>query len=74
LYAALTKLKVQKAYWLSTIYSDNKKKTTLRKRLKEKYRLHRVVVRLGFTGRKLDDWERRRSQYRKKMAFGKGHK
>jgi len=73
LYDAITKLKVQKAYWLSTVYSDNRK-SRLRKRLKEKYVLHRIVVRLGFTGEKLDDWRKKRDQYGKKMVPGKAHK
>lgn len=73
LYQAITELKVQKAYWLSTVYS-NTRTLRLRKRPEEKYVLHRVVVGLGLTGRKLHDWKKKRDQFGKRMAFGKAHK
>ena len=49
LYDAITKLKVQKAYWLSTVYSDAEKEKFY-PRPEEKYVLRRIVVQLGFTG------------------------
>lgn len=73
LYLAITKLKVQKAYWLSVVCSDKKKKA-LNKRLKENNVLFRIIVRLGFSGKKLDDYKERRRFFKSKMTVGRGHK
>jgi hypothetical protein len=69
----ITKLKVQEAYWLSAVYSDSRKEK-FHPRPNETFVLRRIIVRLGFTGEKLDDWKKKRAQYGKKMAPGKGHK
>jgi hypothetical protein len=73
LYEALTKLKVQKAYWLSLVCSE-KKKQRLVKRPKENNVLHPIVVRLGLVGHERDDYMRRRECFKSKMAVGRGHK
>jgi hypothetical protein len=73
LYAAITKLKVQKAYWLSVVYSGQQKKK-LPKTVEEKYALFPIVVRLGLAGKKLDDFIEQREQYRSKMAVGRGRR
>jgi hypothetical protein len=73
LYTAITKLKVQKAYWLSVVWSDKKEKK-FRKRRKEKYALHRIVVRLGLRGKELKDFKRQRESFKSRMPIGRGRK
>jgi hypothetical protein len=73
LYLAITKLKVQKAYWLSVTVSDKKKKRLV-KRSKEKNVLHRIIVRLGLSGKELVDFRQYRERFKSKMPVGKGHK
>jgi hypothetical protein len=73
LYKALTKLKVQKAYWLSLVCSEKKKKRLV-KRGKENNVLHRIIVRLGIVGRDRDDYMQRRELFKSQMAIGRGHK
>ncbi len=71
---AITKLKVQKAYWLSLAFSGPQKGKTLRKKRKEQHVLHPIVVRLGLTGEELRDYKAQRKKFMSKMALGKGHK
>jgi hypothetical protein len=71
LFDAITKLKVQKAYWISVSYRQ-KERIPLEKRPEEKYVLHRIVVRLGYTGVKLERFVEKRSQFMSQMSFGKG--
>jgi hypothetical protein len=73
LYKALTKLKVQKAYWISLTRSD-KKKTPLVKRVKEKNVLFRIVVPLGLHGAELKNYLDRRKLFKANMGTGRGHK
>jgi hypothetical protein len=70
---ALTKLGVNKAYWLSGV-STAKPREPLVKDTDEKYVLHRIVVRLGLSGPKLVKWKTRRKRLRSKMACGDGAK
>lgn len=73
LYRAITELKVQKAYWLSTLHSD-KRKQPLVKKPEEKNVLFRIIVPLGLKGAKLEDWKRRRKLFRSEMTVGRGRK
>jgi hypothetical protein len=73
LHGALTKLGVNKAYWLSAV-SSQKTKQPLLKESAERHVLHRIIVPLGFSGRKLLDWKERRRLLRSNMACGRGRK
>lgn len=68
---ALTKLGVNKAYWLSAV-STAKPREPLVKQTVEKYVLHRIVVRFELSGPKLAKWKARRNRLRSKMACGDG--
>jgi hypothetical protein len=70
---ALAKLGVNKAYWISAVASQTKHRPLL-KRPAEKHVLHRIIVRLGLTGRKLNDWKERRKRLRANMTCGRGRK
>jgi hypothetical protein len=70
---ALTKLGVNKAYWLSATPSE-KKGGPLVKETVERHVLHRIVVRLGLNGRELENWKTRRKQLRSDMICGRGRK
>lgn len=73
LYLAITRLKVQKAYWISVFWSDEIKKH-FRKRPKEKYSFHRVIVRLGLKGKELEEYKEKREKFRSEMLIGRGRK
>ena len=70
---ALAKLGVNKAYWLSAVSSQGKRKPLLKEET-EKYALHRIIVRLGLSGRVLRDWKERRKRLRANMVQGRGRK
>lgn len=70
---ALLKLGVNKAYWLSAVPSD-KPREPLVKETVEKSVLHRIIVRLGLRGHKLEDWQRRRRMFRSEMGVGRGRR
>jgi hypothetical protein len=70
---ALVKLGVNKAYWLSAV-SSLKTHRRLLKEQKERYVLHRIIVRLGLSGRKLRDWKERRRLLRANMIRARGRK
>jgi hypothetical protein len=70
---ALTKLGVNKAYWLSAV-SSARKRMPLVKKPAEKHVLHRIVVRLGLNGVELEKWKKRRKRLRSKMMCGHGGK
>lgn len=71
--AALAKLRVQKAYWLSATYSS-KVGVSLKKKAVESGRLHQVIVPLGLTKTDLEDWKARRAKLRSGMAKGRGRR
>ena len=73
LYTALTKLKVQKAYWLSLVCSD-KEKNPFVKKCNERNVLHPIVVRLDLEGDKRYKYMQRRKFFKSKMTVGRGHK
>jgi hypothetical protein len=73
LVGALEKLGVNKAYWLSAVSSDKPRKRLVKKTV-ERHVLHRIIVRLGLSGQKLEEWKRRRTLFRSKMAVGRGRK
>lgn len=73
LVGALEKLGVNKVYWLSAVSSDKPREPLLKKTV-ERHVLHRIIVRLGLSGPKLEDWKRRRTLFRSKMAVGHGRK
>jgi hypothetical protein len=71
--AALEKLGVHKAYWLSAVSSEKPSESLLKESI-EKGVLHCIIVRLGFSGPKLAAWKQRRKRFRERMGVGKGHK
>ena len=73
LLGALKKLGVHKAYWLSAVSSDNRGEPLFRERL-EGHVLHQIVVRVGFTGARLEAWKRHRRLFRSEMAIGRGRR
>jgi hypothetical protein len=73
LYGALAKLGVNKAYWLSAVSTQGAHQPLLKEE-GERYVLHRIIVRLGLGGHKLQDWKERRKLLRANMARGRGRK
>ena len=71
LLGALKKLGVNKAYLLSAVSSDNRDEPLLKERLEGNV-FHQIVVRVGFTGPRLEEWKRRRRLFRSEMAIGRG--
>jgi hypothetical protein len=70
---ALAKLGVNKAYWLSAVSSQSTHQPLLKKEA-ERNVLHRIIVRLGLSGSKLQDWKERRKLLRTNMVCGRGRK
>ena len=70
---ALTELGVNKAYWISTDISD-KPKNPIIKEAHEKYVLQRILVRPGFSGQQLRDFQQYRKRLRSRKTRGKGRK
>lgn len=69
--AALTRLCVNKAYWISATTSD-KPHEPLVKETVEKRKLHRIIIRLDLSGPRLRDWRQRRTLFRSEMKKGFG--
>lgn len=73
LFGALKRLGVNKAYWLSAVSSDNRGEPLLKERLERRV-LHKIIVRVGFTGPRLEEWKRCRRLFRSEMAIGRGRR
>ena len=68
---ALTKLKVNKAYFVS-VGPDLSGYKPVEKKGTEKYRLHEIPIDLGFgNGRRLERWKAERNRYGKLMSSGR---
>jgi hypothetical protein len=70
---AIAKLKVQKAYWLSLVFSGSRK-TKLLKKDKERNVLHEIIVPLGYSGEPLRRYREQRERFKSKMVVGRGQK
>ena len=70
---SLQKLGVHKAYWLSAVAS-RKEKRRWKKETVEKRVMHRIIVRLELTDKKLTAWTAKRKLFRSDMVVGRGRR